>query len=128
MDTKATAKSVSTKGSSLLTHRAVLRGLAAQLDPDDIDRIVRAAAEVIGGGEDSDCLSDAQHDAVSRAYELLLAEREQNPAPLDLLSARTDQGRYRLFRDHADTYGLQVTRTDPPPPLPSRELRMPEGT
>jgi hypothetical protein len=106
----------------------VLRGLAAQLAPEDIDRIVRAAAEVIGGGEDSDCLSEAQHDAVSRAYELLLAEREQDPAPLDLRSARTDQGRYRLFRDHADTYGLQVTWPDLYARFRSGELRMPEET
>lgn len=111
-----------------MKNRVTRRGITAQLDPADLERLVRAAAEVIGGGEDRDCLSEAQHDAVNRAYELLQAEWEQEPAPLDLRDARTDQGRYRLFRDHADTYGVQVTWTDLYARFRSGELRVPEKT
>lgn len=111
-----------------MKDRITLRGIAAQLNPADIERVVRAAAEVIGGGVDRDCLSEAQHDAVDRAYELLRAEWEQEPAALDLREARTDQSRYRLFRDHADTYGVQVSWTDLYARFRSDELRIPEET
>jgi hypothetical protein len=109
-------------------NRVTLHGIAAQLGPADLERLVRAAAQVIAGGEDRDCLSEAQLDAADRAYELLVAEQEHEPAPLDLSDARTDQGRYRLFRDHADTYGVQVTWTDLYARFRSGELRMPEET
>lgn len=83
---------------------------------------------MVCGDGDLDNLSERQHDLARRAYDLLVIEWDEGAPPVDLNAAPTDQGRYQLFRNHADTYGVQVTWTDLYARLRSGELRMSEET
>lgn len=111
-----------------MNKRVTLHGISAEFDPGEIESLVRTAGEMVCGDGDLDSLSERQHDLARRAYDLLVIEWDEGPPSVDLSAARTDQGRYQLFRNHADTYGVQVTWADVYTRLRSGDLRMAEET
>lgn len=92
-------------------RRVTLKGLSEHYDADEVEALVRAAAEFIGGGEDRDSLSERQVELAEDAYRRLMAEFVDSIDGPDVNGSEHDQDFYAALRDHAHDHGVQVTWT-----------------
>lgn len=89
--------------------------ISALFDADEIECLVRTAAEAVYGGGDCDSLSQRQADLAERAYDAILQEYNDWPPEPDFDAERALDAPtfYRtVFADHARACGIQETWTE----------------
>lgn len=91
--------------------RVTLRGISRHYSARDIESLLRAAAEMVGGSGDTDSLTQRQISLAEDVYRRMMDEFDDGDVGPDVNGTESDQEFFSALRDHAHDHGVQVTWT-----------------